>query len=229
MLARHILPAALLTLTCATCIRVGASTGPSERAEYKLVTAPPFSNLDSKNLNLLTLGHRGLYDDFAMVWAIQFLGDTEVKQKATADELNAAITTIVKHKPKIEALYLISCYVLALEYNRPEFCEYISVEGLKAFPDSWRIPMTQGFVASFQEKDDMKAAAFYQLAASRPTSPPYVARVAARMQNRGYANGQDLNETIELLKEVPGGTRIIEVLRERLQNREPPPRTGGQP
>jgi hypothetical protein len=89
--------------------------------------------------------------------------------------------------------------------------------------------MTQGFIASIEEKDDIKAAAFYQLAASRQNSPPYVAKLATRLRERGYANGQDLNETIELMSEVPGGTRIIEILRERLQDRETPPRTGGQP
>lgn len=228
MLARHILPAALLTLTCATCIRVGASTGPTERAAYKLVTSPPLAYLDSKTLNLITFGHRGLYDDFAMVWAIQFLADRELKAKATAEELNSAMVSIVSHTPKIEALYLLSCYVLALDYKRPEFCESISVQGLKAFPNSWRIPMTQGFIASFEQKDDIKAAAFYQLAASRPSSPTYVAKLAARLTERGYANGQDLNETIELMSDVPGGTRIIEILKARLKDREPQPRTGGQ-
>ena len=229
MLARHILPAALLTLTCATCIREGRTAGPHERSKYKLVTSPPLANLDSKHLNLITFGHRGLYDDFVLVWAIQFLADSELKQKATAEELNSAIVSIVSHTPKVEALYLLSCYVLALDYKRPEFCENISVQGLKAFPKSWRIPMTQGFVASFEEKDDMKAAAFYQLAASRPSSPPYVAKLAARLTERGFANGQDLNETIELMSDVPGGTRIIEILKARLKDREPPPRTGGQP
>jgi hypothetical protein len=87
--------------------------------------------------------------------------------------------------------------------------------------------MAQGFIASFKLQDDLKAAAFYQMAASRPNSPEYVGRLAKRLSERGYANGQDLNETIDMLSEVPGGTRIIEILRERMSNQVTPPRPGG--
>ena len=87
--------------------------------------------------------------------------------------------------------------------------------------------MTQGFIAFFEQKNDIKAAAYYQLAASRPNSPPYVARLANKLAKRGFANGQDLNETMDMLRDVPGGTKIIEVLRDRMRNIEPPQRIGG--
>ena len=101
------------------------------------------------------------------------------------------------------------------------------MKGLKALPQSWRIPMTQGFIAYFEQKDNIKAAAYYQLAASRPNSPPYVASLAAKLAKRGFANGQDLNETIDMLREVPGGTKIIEILRNRKRDIEPPQSVGG--
>jgi hypothetical protein len=187
------------------------------------------SSLNSKTIDLITLGHRGLYDDFAMIWIIQFLGDESLKSKATADEVFTAIQSFTQHQPKIEAIYLISCFVLSFDFNRPELCEPISVDGLKAFPDSWRIPMTQGFMSSFKLKDHMKAAVFYQIAASKPQSPPYVANLARRLADQGFANGQDLNETLDLLREVPGGTKILEVLRERMRDEPSPPAHGGAP
>lgn len=219
--------ALILVLSMVTCVKTGEKLSRSELASWKLVSAPPMSTLNSKSIDILTLGHRGIYDDFATIWTIQFLGDKNLTRKATADEVFNAVSSFTKHQPKLEAIYLLSCFVLALDYNRPEYCEVINVDGLKAFPDSWRIPMVQGFVASFKLQDDIKAAAFYQIAASRPQSPPYVGKLAARLSQRGLANGQDLNETLDMLREVPGGTRIMEILRERMKDQTTPPRHGG--
>jgi hypothetical protein len=157
------------------------------------------------------------------------LADPKLKESTSADDLAKALFAIMKHQPKVEGLYIFSCFILGLDFQRPEYCEKISVEGLKVFPDSWRIPMTQGFIASFVMKDDLKAAAFYQLAASRPKSPEYVGKLAARLTARGFADGQDLNETIQLMTQVPGGTQITELLRQRLKNATPPDRSGGSP
>jgi hypothetical protein len=89
--------------------------------------------------------------------------------------------------------------------------------------------MTQGFMASFVAKDDLKAAAFYELAASRPKSPEYVGKLAKRLTARGYADGEDLTETVRLMSEVPGGSRIIEILQARLKNSVKPASTGVSP
>lgn len=229
MISHHIIPCLLLLTAFYTCQKVGSELSVEERAAYKLVNAPPLAGLDPKILDTLMLGHSGLYDDFALIWANQFLADSKLKESTTAEELATALFAIMKHQPKVEGLYIFSCFVLGLDFQRPEYCERISVEGLKVFPDSWRIPMTQGFIASFIMKDDLKAAAFYQLAASRPKSPEYVGKLAARLTARGFADGQDLNETIQLMTQVPGGTQITELLRERLKNQSPPDRSGGTP
>jgi hypothetical protein len=160
------------------------------------------------------------------IWAIQFLADPQLKEKASAEQLNKAMTSITRHLPRTEALYLFSCFVLAFDYKRPDLCEEFSLRGLKAFPNSWRIPMIQGFIAFFEQKDNVKAAAYYQLAASRPNSPAYVASLAEKLAKRGFANGQDLNETIDMLRQVPGGTKIIGLLRDHMRDIEPPQRVG---
>ena len=221
--------ALVLILSMAMCVKTGQDLVHSEQASWKLVSAPPMSSLNSKSINILTLGHRGIYDDFATIWIVQFLGDKNLVRNASADEVFNAVNSFTKHQPKHEAIYLLSCFVLALDYDHPEHCETLSIDGLKAFPDSWRIPMTQGFIATFKLQDDIKAAAFYQMAASRPNSPPYVGKLAVRLANRGFANGQDMNETLDMLREVPGGTRIMEVLRERMKEQTTPPHQGGLP
>ncbi len=228
---RHIIPCLILSLAAVTCARVGSASGRRERAAWKLVAAPPLATLSIDRIKILTMGHKGLYDDFAAIWAVQFLADPELKLKSNASEVYEAVIPIAKNLPKLESFYMLSCFVLALDFHEPSFCESISVQGLKAFPNSWRIPMTQGFVATLIENNDIKAAAFYQLAASRENSPAYVAKLASRLSQRGFADGQDLNETADMLKEVPGGTRIISVLRERLRDVTPPsrpPTTSGE-
>ena len=229
MISHHIIPCLLFLTSLYTCQKVGTELSVKERAAYKLVNAPPLAELDPKTLDALMLGHSGLYDDFALIWANQFLADPKLKESTSAEDLSEALFAIMKHQPKIEGFYIFSCFVLGLDFQRPEYCEKISVEGLKAFPDSWRIPMTQGFIASFVMKDDLKAAAFYQLAASRPRSPEYVGKLAARLTARGFADGQDLNETIQLMTQIPGGTQITELLRQRLKDAVPPDRSGETP
>jgi hypothetical protein len=228
-LVAHAVPALLLAATLYNCGRVGTELGKSERAEYKIVSSPPLASMDPKILDTMLLGHGGLYDDFAMIWSIQILAEPNLKKMTTADELSDTLLRILKHQPKIEGIYLLSCYVLGLDFQRGDLCDKISIEGLKAFPDSWRIPMTQGFMASFVAKDDLKAAAFYELAASRPKSPEYVGRLAKRLTARGYADGEDLSETVRLMSEVPGGSRIIEILQQRLKNSAPPAPPGVSP
>jgi hypothetical protein len=222
---RHIIPCLILCLAAVTCVRVGSESGRRERASWKLVAAPPLATLSADRLRIVTLGHKGLYDDFATIWAIQFLADPDLKSKSTASEVYAALLPIANNRPRLESFYMMGCFVLALDFKEPGYCETLSIQGLKAFPTSWRIPMTQGFIATLIENNDLKAAAFYQLAASRENSPAYVAKLVTRLAQRGFADGQDLNETADMLKDVPGGTRMISVLRERISSIAPPARS----
>jgi len=229
MLARHVIPALLLALAFYTCKRSGTELLASEKAAYKLVNDPPLASVPPKILDIIMLGHGALYDDFITIWAIQILADPQLKNLSSAENLYDSLNSILKFQPRIEGLYLLSCFVFALDLRHPEYCEKISLEGLKVFPESWRIPMTQGFISAFEMKDDLKAAAYYQMAASRPNSPEYVGKLAARLTARGYADGQDLNESVQMLMQAPGGSRIVDILRERFKNTTPPPRPGEQP
>ena len=224
-LYQHILPLILLSICFVTCGRFGEASYVQERHSYKVVSNPPWSKLDRRLISILTLGHKSLYEDLVTIWAIQFLADPQLKQKTAIDELAPTLKSIANLHPRIEGFYLLSCFILAIDFKAPQYCEEISVAGLMTFPNSWRIPMTQGFVATLIENNDIKAAGFYQLAATRPNSPAYVSRLADRFAKRGFADGQDLNETADLFKEVPGGTKLIEILREKLQNTSTPPRT----
>ncbi len=141
---------------------------------------PPLSRLSTSVLNTVTLGYRGLYDDFADIWLLQTLGDKDVR-RFDPQQLIATIRTVTRHGPKLESLYLLSCFVLAFELQRPEDCQAITVDGMKALPASWRIPMTQGYVTSFVLNDPAAGALYYELAGSRQGAPAYLTSLAAKL------------------------------------------------
>lgn len=213
----------LLVFAAANCVRIGSARGPKERAAFNKFDTPPLSLWSDRSINAAMLGHRSLYDDFLSIWLVQLLADENLPTYADVDQTYKIITTVTRLHPKIESIYLFSCFVLALDFNRPDLCEPISLDGLKAFPESWRIPMTQGFIAAFKLGDYARAAGYYSIASTRSTSPEWVKSLAQKLVDKGQATGQDFNETVSLLKEVPGGTRLIELMRPRMRDQIPVP------
>lgn len=215
--------ATLLLISAAAVVAAGRRSGPKERDAVDRLEPAPLAHWSPRAVDLITLGHRGLYDDFSAIWAMQVLVDSDLKKSHTPEQIYASIEPSLRQTPKIESFYLLSCFVLSLELNEPRYCETISLLGLKAFPNSWRIPMTQGFIASFKTGNKAQAAAFYGLASTRPQSPPWVQGLAARLAGSPEATLDDLNQAIELLKEVPGGTRLLETLRPTFKENIPAP------
>lgn len=220
---RQILGLILVLTIFGACIQIGTKSGQLERKAWKLVTVAPLSALHTNLINVITLGHRGLYDDFATIWTIQFLAESKLTQKTNSDEIYAAIDSVTRHHPRIEALYLLACFTLAEDFKRIDRCEKISADGMIALPNSFRIPMMQGLMATLDGQDHLKAAAYYHMAAKAPGSPKYLTSVANKLTEKGYLDGQDLNDSVNMFREIPGGSKIIELMRERLQNREPAP------
>lgn len=214
---------AVIALSIGNCVRVGQSRGPTERKLWDKLAAPPLSLWSNRAINIATLGHRGLYEDFIGIWTLQTLIDQDLKKYASAEQVETLIEATIRQKPHLESLYLLCCFTMALDYDRPQNCEKISVQGLKVFPKSWRILMTQGFVAAFKLGDMAKASAYYTLASQLPEAPPWVASLAGKLAKQGQEKGQDLNETIQLLKEVPDATRLLELIRPKLRDNVPHP------
>jgi hypothetical protein len=182
------------------------------------ITAPPLSGFEDGVIKILTLGQKNLYDDFVTIWLIQILGDKSIKAE-NAEAVNRTVLQVTRLKPKSESIYMLSCFVLALDFNRPEFCEKIILDGLNAFPNSWRLPMTQGFMYAFKLNNPLKGAAFYDLASSRPDSPAYVASFAKKLLNKEPVEKAEIKEALEVMLKVPGGSRFTEFLNQSIKNR----------
>lgn len=174
------------------------------KVRRRTISPPPMAELDPRLLRILTFGHRGAYDDFANIWILQTLA-SEVKENGeNPQEIREAVGHVFKHLPKLESGYMFACLVLALQLAAPEGCEEISRLGLQAFPGSWRILMTQGFVYMDLIKDPAKASLFFYLASKASHAPPYVERLARKMRDKEAVSAEDRAELDAMMREIPG-------------------------
>jgi hypothetical protein len=187
--------------------------------DYKLTATPPLSQLDTRLINILTLGHRGLYDDLMVIWTLQSLADFRLS-KVPPEEVQRAVLAITRHGPQLESIYLLSCYIVAFDFKKPSFCEKILADGMAALPDSWRIPMLQGFIYHDLLKDMAHAALFYDLAASKKDAPAYFQRLAIKLAKKSDLSPEDLEH---LSKELLPGGAIHGRWKDLLESRGTPP------
>ena len=215
--------AILLILSAGLSIELGKQRGPRERISVDKLVPPPRSQWSPRAVSIATLGHRGLYEDFSVIWLLQLLGEPEIKALGKPEQIYQAIIPVLRQTPKIEGIYLLSCTVLASDLKEPKYCEEISLLGLKAFPESLYIPMTQGFVFTFLLNQRAKAAAYYGLAASRPNAKEYIKRLALKFAQEAGSDIDDLNDSMELLRDMPGGAKLLEMMRPAMEGQLVPP------
>lgn len=193
------------------------------KRDYTVLAPPPLVDVDTRALDVLTLGHRGLYDDLIYIWTLQSLVDKRLKD-FPAEQVQKALLRVTRHAPRVEAFYMMSCFILAFDFKRPELCERITLDGLRAVPAGWRIPMTQGFIYAFEMKDPKNAAMYYGLAATREGAPPYVNGYAVKLIETNQLSVDDLQTTLRGLIGDDGASRFGDYLRQ-LQPASPGGRT----
>ena len=159
--------------------------------------AAPLSYIQPNYLDAIILGKKNLYDDFLEIWLLQHLADPPVE--AHSDRLMGAIRSVIRQGPKIESLYMISCIVMFTDYKAPQHCQEIVLAGLKVLPQSWKLPMLQGYVHNFLLHQPGLAASFFDHAAALPSSPPYVKRLALKLSSQGGITIDEARKNLELL------------------------------
>ena len=159
--------------------------------------AAPLSYISPEHIDPIILGRKDLYDDFLNLWLLQFLADPPSIQ--TGDRLMEAIRSVIRHQPKIESLYLSSCIVMFSDHKAPEKCQEIVLAGLKVLPQSWKLPMLQGYVHGFLLDQSGLAASFFDHAAALPSSPPYVKSLASRLARKEGITIEEARKNLERL------------------------------
>lgn len=181
------------------------------RSEYDIFAPPPLTRFSPALVSILTLGHKAIYDDFINIWLLQTLMDT---RKGTDDaSMMTLIRSVIKHQPKLETLYMLSCFVMAQDFKKPGHCQEITLAGLKAFPTSWRLPMTQGYIEYFMLKQPAQAASFFMMAASRPNSPEYVQKTVRNLLDKNDLSPSDLQKSLEIMAENENNKAFIQLLK----------------
>ncbi|MFY7929805.1 MAG: hypothetical protein ACOVS5_13120 [Oligoflexus sp.] len=180
------------------------------RTSYDPLATPPLSDMHPTLINIFTLGHKNIYDDFINIWLLQIIIDSD--RKHNPDELMRTIRAVIRHQPKLETIYMLSCFVMFQDYKRPEYCQEIILAGLGAFPQSWRLPMTQAFVHYFLLKEPAQAASFFMMAASRPQSPPYVQRLVQKLLKENTLAPEDVERSLDIMGFIGSGDQFKKML-----------------
>jgi hypothetical protein len=179
--------------------------------EYDIFAPPPLSQFSSAVISVITLGHKAIYDDFINIWLLQTLLDSRKGQNAEA--MIEMIRSVIKHHPQLETTYMLSCFVMLQDFKKPEYCQEIILAGLKAFPTSWRLPMTQGYIDYFQMKQPAQAASFFMMAASRPGSPEYVQKTVKKLLSEKDLTPEDLQKSLDIMAETENSETFIKLLK----------------
>lgn len=202
-----------ILMLLAALMRVTRTTAAYSQRDFQLLDAPPLTSLDPRVVNILTLGFHGLYDDFVDIWLLQQLMDKRLKPEH-AEALQRAVVKTTKHLPKIESLYMLSCFIIGFDMNRPDLCEPFMLDGIKAIPDSWRIPMTEGFMLGFKQTDVRNAAVYLSIAGSRPGVPGHIKELAEHYAQNESMSPDDVKKAVNGL--LGGETsRLSHFLEER--------------
>ena len=185
---------------------VSRRTHAAARQSHQLLEVVPLSRFEPSMIDILTLGYRGVYDDFLAIWLVQILADAQVRQ-ADPGQLNNILQIAVRQQPKLESVYMLSCFVMTFDLHHPEYCEPLISDGIKAMPQSWRLPATAGYVAAFKSGDPSKASLYYALAAAQPGAPGYFKSFSAKLAASGALTGDERRQAIsELMVKVPGAS-----------------------
>ena len=165
------------------------------------VELPLLHSFPPKALQLVFLGFNNIYEDYLHIWLLQKLINKNLKTQ-DINIINKQILSVVELKPKIESLYSISCFVLTFDLYRPDLCESIIKKGMEALPESWLIPMLQGYISAFKLKDPIKASFYYHQAGSKIKSPSYPKKLAKKILSQGLTE-EDHKKALEWLIKQP--------------------------
>ncbi len=190
------------------------------KKSYDLYAFPPLSQVNSRFLTVLLLGQKAIYDDFISIWLLQTL--MEKDHDFDHEKLIEQIRSVIQHHPRLETTYMMACFTMF--YNKhPEYCQEINLEGLKAFPMSWRLLMTQAFIEYSALNHPAQAASFFMMAAQRENAPPYVKKAARKLLETKTLTDDDVQKSMELISKAEGKSQFLELLQSIDKNKKTAP------
>lgn len=178
---------------------------------------PVFIDLKPQALEALTFGHKAAYDDFLTLWTMHSMVDSAFAFHL--EDWRDVVRRILVHEPRLETFYTFTCIASQVLKNDIDICVELTAIGLKVFPESWRIPVTQAYIYGVILKDKEKAGAFYRLAAAQPKCPPYVISAANYIAG-DMSNADQVDIALKLMLDATDSADLESVVR---RFKSPPP------
>jgi hypothetical protein len=168
----------------------------SESVTQAKITPPPLVNLDPRFVRIITMGYKGVFDDLINLWMVQILVDTD-RLKENREDVRKIARQTMQHEPRIEGFYFLSCVMLFKHMDFSSDCVDFVDAGMKLFPESFRLPMLQGYVYLFELNQPARAAAYYSIAATKKIAPPHIKPLVGRLlKQAGDLSDADLQEIL---------------------------------
>ncbi|RZA27366.1 MAG: hypothetical protein EOP10_00275 [Proteobacteria bacterium] len=200
------------------------------KSTYQLYATPPLSQVKPEFLNILLLGHKPIYEDFIAIWLLQTIMQEGVKKEF--EPFLEQVRSVIRHAPKLETSYMLSCFVMLNELKHPEVCQEITLAGLRAFPMSWRLLMTQAYVEYSAMNHPAQAASFFMMAAQRENAPPYVKKAAKKLLETKTLSPEDIEASMNLIAESDGNSQfklMLESIQKEKKEKEGKPQVESSP
>ncbi len=171
---------------------------------------PPLVQIPPEFTQLFFLGFDEIYRDFLNIWLLQAI--TEEPAAPDSQKMLRLIRQVIRHKPRFESLYMLSCFVMTKIYHNPESCEEITKAGLTVFPESFRIAVTQGFTSGFILNQPAQAAQYYFLASTIPNAPEHIRKIAVKFASLQPMSESDINDSLRSILNEENGSKLRQFL-----------------
>ncbi len=210
----------LLVLVVAACLFWVTAVHSHEaykRPDHE-VQEPPLINLSARVISVLFLGFKQIYDDFLSIWAVHYLASPN-PSIYDLDALERMLHKIARSRQRRETTYIFSCFVLS-QLGRPQACPPILELGMEVLPNSWRIPLTLGFIYTEDLNDPRKAAIYYNVCSTREYSPSYIKGVARKLAQRGGTTLEALDHSVAEVLGISKESELYKILKRKYKDDE---------
>jgi len=152
---------------------------------------------------LLSLGFNSLVSDYYWLQAVQAIGGDTVISAELGDHLGKLIDVVTTLDPWVDHPYRFAAVWLTESEQNVRTANRLLERGIEHHPDEWRNRFYLGFNHFYYLMDNDAAAEILLDASRLPGSPPYLARLVARL--RSHTADIDVSEVF--LRELVRGTQ----------------------
>ena len=148
-------------------------------------------------LQFATAGFRQWTADFLYLWAIQYYGHYEVKERY--EYIRHIFNLITDLDPRYVDAYRLAALICVIEIHDLEHCGlYFLDRGLKNNPEAWELAVDAAYYCQYYKHDQTCLSAYLERARAMPDAPQFIIRWMAKLQ----ALRGDLDTALAMWREL---------------------------